>query len=402
MAPTRLRKGAGGQARSNASRSVGTLLASTSRAPGKSTGIRLVIAALLATSSCVVATRVKAQTSPPPVHDPVIIRQNDAYYVFSTGRGVSVWRSTDLANWTACDPVFSEPPDWIREMLPEFRNHFWAPDVYFRDGVYYLYYSVSEFGRNRSAIGVATNVTLNREDDDFQWIDRGKVVDSIPGRDMWNAIDSHVVQDDNDAPWMSFGSHWGGLKIVRLDANLTTLAEPQHWATIAARHRYWKIDERDAGDSANPELNYETLYPPQVLELNRSSESGAIEAPFIYRKHGYYYLFASWDRCCRGIESTYKVVVGRARQITGPYVDREGERMQHGGGSLVVQGVEASRWAALGHNAVAEFDGVDYLVCHGYDKRDRGRSKLIVEPITWDADLWPVVRVAADAPPDSR
>src|SRR5690606_23350950 len=133
--------------------------------------------------------------------------------------------------------------------------------------------------------------------------------------------------------------------------------------TIAARHRYWKLDDRDAGDSANPELDYERLYPEDVLELNRASESGAIEAPFIINRNGYYYLFASWDRCCRGANSTYRVVVGRSEDIRGPYLDKEGESMVHGGGARVIDRFEDSeRWAAGGHNSAYRFDGTDYLV----------------------------------------
>jgi len=106
------------------------------------------------------------------------------------------------------------------------------------------------------------------------------------------------------------------------------------WYTIAQCHRYWKLDERDAGDSSNPELDYDEFYPNVIFELNRQSESGAIEAPFIFKRDGYYYLFVSWDRCCRGEESTYKVVVGRSENINGPYLDKADQKMNYGGGSL--------------------------------------------------------------------
>lgn len=336
-----------------------------------------------------------AQTVDPIVHDPVMIKAGDTYLLFCTGRGIDVWTSPDLKNWQRQNPVFESAPDWVREMLPSFRNHIWAPDIYLHDGIYYLYYSVSAFGRNNSAIGVATNATLDPEDDSFQWVDRGKVVQSVPGRDMWNAIDPAVTHDEDGVPWMVFGSHWGGLKLCKLADKLVELAEPQEWHTVAARHRYWKLDERDAGDSANPELDYDAIYSPKITELNRLSESGAIEAPFLFHRGDYYYLFASWDRCCRGVNSTYKVVVGRSKAITGPYLDKEDEKMVYGGGSLVVEGVEQSdRWAALGHNAVYTFDGTDYLICHGYDKTDEGRPKLIVQPIVWDEFGWPAVSVA--------
>jgi arabinan endo-1,5-alpha-L-arabinosidase len=128
--------------------------------------------------------------------------------------------------------------------------------------------------------------------------------------------------------------------------------------------------------------------------MNRASQSGAVEAPVIFRKGGWYYLFVSWDRCCRGENSTYKVVVGRSRDIAGPFADREGENMAHGGGSLVVQGFGTSeRWAAGGHNDVVTIDDVDYLIFHAYDRSDEGRSKLLIREIHWDVYGWPTVDV---------
>lgn len=334
-----------------------------------------------------------AQTADVPIHDPVMIEQDGTYYLFGTGEGIAVWSSPDMEQWEREEPVFDAAPAWVMEMLPDFENHIWAPDIYHHEGTYYLYYSVSAFGRNSSAIGVATTPTLHPDDPAFEWTDRGVVVQSVPGRDLWNAIDANVVHDDEGTPWMTFGSHWGGMKLVRLEDNLIDVAqarEERAWHTIAARHRYWKLDERDAGDAANPELDYDALYPETIFELNRASESGAVEAPFIFKKNGYYYLFVSWDRCCRGAESTYKVVVGRSRDVTGPYVDRLGQKLVHGGGSPVVEGIDGQeRWAAFGHNSAYTFEGTDYLVFHAYDVADEGRSKLVVREIAWDDDGWP-------------
>jgi arabinan endo-1,5-alpha-L-arabinosidase len=334
------------------------------------------------------------------IHDPVMAKQGDRYYVFGTGRGVVVASSTDRVNWEREPPVLEATPEWVLKILPDFggRGSFWAPDIYHYDGTYYLYYSVSSFGRNNSGIGVATNTTLDSKSPDFKWVDRGMVVNSVAGRDMWNAIDAHVTHDEAGVPWMSFGSHWGGLKLVRLDASLIKLPDSKsqwEWHTIAARNRYWKLDDRDAGDSANPDLDYDALYPAEVFELNQASENGAIEAPFIFRKNGYYYLFASWDRCCRGANSTYKVVVGRSRDIRGPYVDREDERMDWGGGTLVVKNFEESpRWAAGGHNSVYTWDGKDYLVLHAYEHEGRGASRLVIKEIEWDPQGWPSVTLS--------
>lgn len=298
------------------------------------------------------------------VHDPVMIREGDTWYLFCTGMGISVYSSNDMKTWKREAPVFETPPSWALEAVPGYKGHTWAPDIAFHNGLYYLYYSVSAFGKNTSCIGVATNKTLDPGDPDFRWTDHGKVMQSVPGRDLWNAIDPNLAFDENMTPWLVFGSFWSGMKLVKLDSTLTAIAKPEEWYTVARRPRDFKTDDADAG-------------------------AGAIEAPFIFRKDGYYYLFVSFDYCCRGVESNYKVMVGRSENIRGPYVDREGRRLDEGAGTLVVTGNE--RWPGVGHNSAYTFNGKDYLVFHAYDASDNGRPKLKVQEIVWDADGWPSV-----------
>ena len=307
------------------------------------------------------------------VHDPVMIQQDDQYYLFATGRGIAVWKSPDMENWERLDPIFSEAPEWTENIVDGGRYHLWAPDIAYHNEMYFLYYSVSDFGRNTSAIGVLSTRSLHPDDPDYGWTDHGQVVRSVPGRDLWNAIDPNIAFDDEGTPWMSFGSFWKGMKLFRLNDNMIEIdTENQEWHTIAARHRYWKLDDRSAGNSMN----------------------GAIEAPFIFKKNGYYYNFVSWDVCCRGEDSTYKIVVGRSRDITGPYLDKEGEKMVHGGGSLVLEGDE--NYAGIGHQSAYTFNGTDYLIAHGYDLSDDGRSKLIILEMEWDDHDWPVVQLSEE------
>ncbi|MGX5855272.1 family 43 glycosylhydrolase [Dyadobacter jiangsuensis] len=300
-----------------------------------------------------------------PVHDPVIIRQDGVYYVFATGRGISMWSSKDMQNWKKEKPVFNAPPEWAVKAVPGFKGHIWAPDISYYNGMYYLYYSISTFGKNRSSIGVATNKTLNPASVDYRWTDHGQVIESVPGRDEWNAIDPNLIVDEQKRPWLAFGSFWNGIKLVKLDADARSVAQPQTWFTLASVPR-----TRPGGDS--------------------TAGSGAIEAPFIFKKFDYFYLFASYDYCCRGAKSTYKMRIGRSKTLTGPYVDLSGVPMMQGGGTLLLEG--NADWHGVGHNAVCTFDGVDYLVFHGYDAKDKGRSKLRVEQLDWKDD-WPVLRL---------
>src|SRR5688500_13382005 len=147
------------------------------------------------------------------VHDPVMIKQGNTYYLFCTGMGISVFSSSDWKNWKKEDPVFNSPPNWAVETIPSFKGHIWAPDISFHNGQYYLYYSVSAFGKNTSCIGLATNKTLDPASRVFKWIDHGKVIQSVPGRDLWNAIDPNLILDENETPWLTFGSFWAGMKL---------------------------------------------------------------------------------------------------------------------------------------------------------------------------------------------
>lgn len=301
-----------------------------------------------------------------PVHDPVMIKEGNTYYLFCTGFGISVFSSTDMKNWKKEKPVFATPPKWAVETIPGYRGHTWAPDISFHNGNYYLYYSVSAFGKNTSCIGVAVNKTLNSSSPDYKWEDKGKLIQSVPGRDMWNAIDPNLIFDENNVPWLSFGSFWNGIKLVKLNNDLTSVAQPEEWHTIAARPRTFGTPDTSAGDAA-------------------------IEAPFIFKRGEYYYLFVSWDYCCRAEKSDYKVVVGRSKTATGPYLDKNAVPMINNGGSLVVQG-DAKEWFGVGHNAAYTFDGKDYLIYHGYDALDRGRSKLLINQLEWDSEGWPFLK----------
>jgi len=307
------------------------------------------------------------------VHDPVIIRQDNTYYVFCTGRGISVFSSTDMKSWKKVEPVFSKAPQWAVDAIPGFTGHIWAPDISLFNGEYYLYYSVSAFGKNTSCIGLATNKTLNPLDPAYKWIDHGKIIQSIPGVTNWNAIDPNLIVDDKGTPYLCFGSFWDGIKLVKLSPDAKSIDENiNSIPTIATR-------------KAEPGMKN----PPAVDDNPVDAGGNAIEAPYIFKKGGYYYLFASIDYCCKGINSTYKMIVGRSEKVTGPYTDQTGKLMSQGGGTILLQGDE--NWHGVGHNAVATFDGTDYLVFHGYDANDEGKPKLRIEKLDWDANDWPKV-----------
>lgn len=308
------------------------------------------------------------------VHDPVMAKQGDTYYLFCTGMGISVWSSKNLKEWKKEEPVFSEAPVWAVKAIPTFKGHIWAPDISYYDGKYYLYYSVSAFGKNTSAIGLATNTTLDPLSPEYKWIDHGEVIQSCPGKTNWNAIDPNIVTDKKGTPYMSFGSFWDGLKLVKLSKDRMSIAEsPENLPTIASRKKSPSAEN-----------------PPSVDDNPKDAGGNAIEAPFIFKKGKYYYLFASTDYCCKGPNSTYKMIVGRSKKVTGPYLDKNGVSMAQAGGTLLLEGDK--NWYGVGHNSVYTFDNTDYLVYHGYDASDKGRSKLRIEKLSWDKKKWPYLK----------
>lgn len=286
------------------------------------------------------------------------------YYVAATGRGVQLLHSTDLKHWALSGRVFERAvPGWAREAVPG-TSGIWAPDLSEHDGLFYLYYSVSTFGSQRSVIGLAVNKSLDPASDDYQWQDRGKVIESHPGENDFNAIDPALLVAQDGRWWLFWGSYWSGLKMIEVDPATGKPLPEAEIRPVAAR---------------------------------APGGSTAIEAPFVLWHDGYYHLFVSWDACCDGADSTYKVMVGRSRDATGPYVDANGKPMLEGGGTQVLASSE--RWRGPGHNGVITSDDGQWMVHHAYDMQNLAAQRILqVRPLTWNKDGWPQVGEPLAAP----
>ena len=285
------------------------------------------------------------------VHDPsTIVKCGGRYWLFATGRGIKSYSSKDLRTWTSGPPVLTTLPDWHKTAVPANRGHLWAPDVLHLDGRYLLYYSISSWGVRTSAIGLATNVTLDPNAAEFRWVDRGVVMQSSDEVNF-NAIDPAVTLDADGNLWMAFGSFWSGIKLIQLD--------------------------RSTGKRIAPDSPIHSL-----------AHYEAIEAPCIWRHGQYYYLFINWDQCCRGVESTYNIRVGRSNAVTGPYVDKAGIGLLQSGGSRFLE--TTGDFIGPGHAAVFSEEGSDWLGYHYYDGSRRGLASLAVTALQWDGDGWPV------------
>lgn len=322
------------------------------------------------------------------VPDPAVIRDGAAYYIFATGPGIPIRRSTDLVHWKLIGRVFRDStPPWAQSAVPG-TQYPWAPDISLIGGRYHLYYALSTFGGQHSVIALATNATLDPKSPRYRWKDEGPVLESKPG-DAFNAIDPAAIVDEHGVPWLTWGSFWGGIKLRRLDAKTGKLSAVDTTTySLAAR--------------AGPDATHGPL------------ETQAIEGPYIVRHAGWYYLFVSFDKCCEGTRSNYNVRAGRARTITGPYFDRDSVPMTEGGGTLVLASHGVVR--GPGHNSVLT-DGAKYYIVHHYINATEGPASpdaplaiprsLEIRPLYWAWGGWPVAGdpltpPVAAAPADRR
>ena len=316
------------------------------------------------------------ETREPNAHDPVMAKGEDGrYYCFMTGMNVGVISSDDMEVWRNEPSALPATPEWAKEEVKGYNGHTWAPDISYHNGKWYLYYSCSTFGKNGSAIGVATNKTLDPKSPDFKWEDQGMVIASHRRVDNWNAIDPNLIVDQKGQPWLTYGSFWDGIQLIKLSKKdfKTPVTKPK---TIARR-----LGKKLTLAETNNEANF-------TVEGNNTIEAGdnAIEAPFIFYHDGYYYLFVSFDYCCRGQASTYKTVYGRSKKVEGPYLDKSGKPMEFGGGTLLY-GPDEDNFG-IGHNSAYEFDGKCYFVSHAYLKDYNGAAKLFIRPMNFDKDGW--------------
>ncbi|SHG11363.1 arabinan endo-1,5-alpha-L-arabinosidase [Streptoalloteichus hindustanus] len=282
------------------------------------------------------------------VHDPTMARVGAQYVVYATNEAVRSLVSDDGVHFHNSGRAFAQPPAWWQNYNTT--GVIWAPDLSHHDGRYLLYYSVSLWGSNNSALGLATSDTGLPG----SWEDHG-IVFASSGGDDFNAIDPSLLVDAEGRWWLVWGSFHTGIHLISIDPETGMQS-----TTDRARHN-----------------------------LARRPENGAIEAPFILERGGQYYLFVSFDTCCAGADSTYRIMVGRSASPTGPYLDRSGKPMLEGGGTELLAGHD---WVVgPGGQSVLREGDRDLLVYHYYNRNDNGTAYLGTNYLGWDEEGWPHV-----------
>ena len=277
------------------------------------------------------------------VHDPGIVKRPDGTYLIAhTGNNIVLKTSTDRTAFREAGVAFPSGAPWTTAYTGGSAN-LWAPDISYRNGQYYMYYSASTFGSNRSAIFLATSSTGAAG----TWTNQGLVIESRT-TDSFNAIDPNLAVDAQGRWWLDLGSFWSGIKQVQLNP--------------ATGKRLDSTIRSVAGRGG-----------------------GAIEAPFLFQHGSYYYLYVSFDVCCQGASSTYRIMVGRSTSPTGPFVDRNGTAMTSGGGTEILAG-HGSIHGPGGQSVLADSDA-DVLVYHYY--ADNGAARLGINLLAYDSAGWP-------------
>ncbi|MCB2407865.1 family 43 glycosylhydrolase [Hymenobacter lucidus] len=316
---------------------------------------------LLAFTLLTLSPRAQALQGNDNCHDPSsIIRDGNKYWIFTTGRDIYAMYSYDLVKWESGPrTVFNGfRPAWIAAKAPNFQGDYWAPECIFRNGKYYLYYSLTDaFGQNISAIGLATNVTLDPANPNYNWVDQGEVISSSASS-AYNAIDPALITDASGGLWMTFGSFFKGIGLIKLDGT-TGKRSGTSFSWLAGNVAADGVTRNTSGN----------------------------EAPFIVRNGSYYYLFINKGLCCKGAGSTYYIQVGRATSVTGPYLDRSGVDLNRNGGTTLL--ATKGNYVGPGHVGLFQENGANYFTHHYYDSNQNGRARLSVGNMGWEASGWP-------------
>lgn len=304
------------------------------------------------------------------VHDPTIIPFKGWYFCFSTsGDGfVVVRRSRDMRDWTTLGPIFANQPDWMAKRFSH--KSVWAPDVVVLGDKLRVYYCASNFGTNDSVIGVAECDKFDPMHPLEGWRDLGLVLESVRGKDFYNAIDPEVTIDDQWRHWLFFGSYFAGIFVTELDPVTGKLKDP----TAA----------------------------PQIVARNTAERGNPLEGAAILKRNGQYYLFVSYGLAAQGVRSTYRIMVGRSTSPTGPFLDAKGTSMVDGGHVEVLKG--SPPMFSPGHcDALQDDKGRWLMPYHFYDARKFwvkdtwGRPTLQVRELIWSTDGWPLPGLPLEA-----
>lgn len=305
----------------------------------------------------------------PILADPSVVRdpQSGYFYAYGTqdnwgdGQGsrlMPILRSTNLVSWEVVGQAFATKPTWKDD------GGLWAPDVSLVEGNYHLYYSYSTWGDPNPGIGVA-------------------------------------VADNPAGPFTDHGKLFTSEEV-----DVPNSIDPFYWEEAGKKYLFWgSFSSAPTQGTYGVELSADGLSAPDLTQKFKIA-AGDFEAVMIHKKDDYYYFFGSKGSCCEGANSQYHVLVARSTNLTGPYLDKNGDDItERGKGTLFMRGNDV--FVGPGHNArlIADDNGTDWFIYHGIDKT-RGtvsggasRRMLMLDKVIWNGG-WP--EIANGTPSTSR
>ena len=291
------------------------------------------------------------------VADPTVIRTDEGFYLYATQTNsywIPIYFSKDLVNWEFKRSAFRKATRPTEDVLPG-GGAFWAPEIRYINGKYVLYFSWAKWGDG--SISYTAVATSDSPVGDFLNAKPLLITDDFGS----NCIDQFYYEEDGKK-YMFVGS-FNGIYVTELT---------------------------DDGLSVKRGADGKPVLKKQVC-------GRAFEGTNIYKKGKYYYLFASINNCCpnNGMDSKYKVVVGRSENLLGPYVDRKGKDMLDNSWELVLEG-DGETFFGPGHNSIIIPDdaGTDWMIYHSYVKENGavGGRLGMLDRVVWSADGWPTIR----------
>lgn len=289
--------------------------------------------------------------------DPTVWKENDhSFYLYATNTSV-IRKSVDLINWTEGGKMFEKKPSFVTGSGVSV----WAPDIEKVGDKYILYYAMSAMGKPADAgIGIAYADSPEGPFKLDKSVDgKGKLFTSKE-IDVRNSIDPCYIEEDGQK-WLFWGS-FNGLYGVKLSED---------------------------GMRVAPDI--------ATAKKERVKIAGtAFEAPYIHKREGYYYLFASVGACCNAMLSTYTTVVGRSTSLLGPYVNKKGEQMLDNKYEVLIRAND--RFVGPGHNSeiIQDSEGTEWMLYHSYDRLTPSKGRyLMIDKVVWE-DGWP--KIANDSP----
>ena len=289
--------------------------------------------------------------------DPTVIRTEEGFYLYATQTNaywIPIYFSKDLVNWEFKRSAFRNATKPKPDVLPG-GGAFWAPEIRYINGKYVLYFSWAKWGDG--SISYTAVATSDSPVGDFLNAKPLLITDDFGS----NCIDQFYYEEDKKK-YMFVGS-FNGIYVTELT---------------------------DDGLSVKRGADGKPVLKKQVC-------GRAFEGTNIYKKGKYYYLFASINNCCpnNGMDSKYKVVVGRSENLLGPYVDRKGKDMLDNSWELVLEG-DGETFFGPGHNSIIIPDdaGTDWMIYHSYVKENGavGGRLGMLDRIVWSADGWPTIK----------